>query len=215
MQNQTTTSPLPYATSYKEGIILNWQTLQVEPSDSFSCEACGLPGWACSRAYRVPGVVGRFHNIRCVECVLCGPRRCRWCGEKLGDRAGRRFCSEACARHSNVARFGNGQRLLNYLRRHYPNPYQQVAGSALLAVGTQAKSAAGICLRCRGPLNGKRADALFCSARCKTRYHRSLARTQNRPISRNSGTTESTTYNDPKCGMGLHHYRLGQNGSGR
>jgi hypothetical protein len=205
MQNETITSPLHSASSHKEGTIFRWQPLEVPISATFSCESCGFPGWACSRCYWVPGLAGRFHAIRCVECVLFGPGRCRWCGAKLDDRGGRRFCSDACARRSNATLFGNGQRLLSYLRRHQPNVYHQIAGSALSEPGTQGRAAEGACLGCQGSLNGRRADAQFCSPRCKTRYHRSLAKTQNTPISRNADTTESITYNQEKAGVGLEH----------
>ena len=189
----------------EDAVIVNWQALQATSNASVSCESCGLPGWARSHAYRVPGLVGRFHNICCVDCTLFGPGRCRCCGKRLDDRGGRRFCSEACARRSNATLFGNGERVLNYLRQSYPNVYQQIAGSVLPEAGMRGKAAAGVCLHCQEPLDGKRADALFCSARCKTRYRRSLARSQNTPISRNSGISESTIYDHRKRGIGPYH----------
>ena len=189
----------------EDTIIVNWQPLQVPLRATFSCDACGLPSSACSRSYRIPGLAGRFHCISCLESVLFGPGRCRWCGAKLNDRGGRRFCSEGCGKRSNATPFGNGQRLLNHLRRHHPNLHHQVTGKALQDAGTQARSAAGVCLCCQGSLTRKRGDARFCSPRCKTRYHRSLAKTQNAPISRNTNIPESTTCSEPKSGVGLHH----------
>jgi hypothetical protein len=81
-------------------------------------------------AYKIPGV-SWCCSVRCLECVLFGPGRCRECGTRLGEkmksfgkveydyRAGLKFC-ELCA-GKNHQEHGLGERLLAYLRKYEPS----------------------------------------------------------------------------------------------
>lgn len=172
---------------------INCGPLRAQVSDSVSCAACGLPGWAATTFYKIPGVAGRFHNIVCIECSLFGPGRCRWCGEKLGDHGSQRFHSETCRRASATVPFGNGVRVLEYLRRHHPGMLPQL-------------SLPGSCLNCGGPLVGRRTDSRYCSDRCRKRnQRRSVKGNQNAGNSPDIVSTVSTTSRLQKCGVGLNH----------
>jgi hypothetical protein len=50
-----------------------------------ACSVCGLPGHLRG-LMGVPGALGHFCCIECVECRLFGPGRCRWCGCVLSAR---------------------------------------------------------------------------------------------------------------------------------
>jgi hypothetical protein len=116
---------------------IDWRTLQTLTKDSGSCEACGLPGWAATESYKIPGVSGRFHSIACIECVLFGPHRCRWCGDELSTFA-QRFCSETCRRTSTMVPFGNGRRLLEYVRHHHPDLYTLLVQNSIAVIACTA-----------------------------------------------------------------------------
>ena len=47
-----------------------------------NCEGCGMFIWS-EGGYRVPGLPGIHCSIGCVETVLFGHERCRWCGREM------------------------------------------------------------------------------------------------------------------------------------
>jgi len=46
-----------------------------------NCEGCGMSIWS-EGGYRVSGLPGIHCSIKCIETVLFGHERCRWCGRK-------------------------------------------------------------------------------------------------------------------------------------
>lgn len=113
---------------------------------------------------RVPGLLGDFCCIECVECRLSGPGRCRWCGFLL-DPDQSAFCSDQCRAQNDTSRFGSGKRFAMWLSRHEPQ---------LFAVLTGKQIPTGVaCLNCADILDGKRRDSLFCSSNCQKRFRRS------------------------------------------
>ena len=95
--------------------------------------------------YRLPGLKGLFCSLVCIECGIA---------EKTGQK-----------KRSFGAPIGSGSRLLLYLKTAAPGIYAQ------LAQGGQAFDPKR-CLECGTPLNGKRADAAFCSRTHMMRYRR-------------------------------------------
>ncbi len=122
------------------------------------CEACalyieGFPG------FKVPELRGLYCSILCVECGLFGKGRCRWCGSKTDNR----FCGEACAKTEkrHTGEFGDGHRLLSFLRAHY--------GALAVQVCAETRR----CKECDGILDpAMRNDAMFCGDRCRMANHR-------------------------------------------
>ena len=51
-----------------------------------ACSVCGLPGHL-GGLMNVPGVLGRFCCIECVECHLFGPGKCRYATKKISPVA--------------------------------------------------------------------------------------------------------------------------------
>lgn len=130
---------------------MNWQALKAitENGKRAVCESCALP--LGDGGLKVPGLAGRFCNVLCVECGLFGNGRCRCCGAKTKNR----FCSDVCRkRNEGFKEFGNGDRLLAYLREHFPALAAQVLDERR-------------CKNCGGSLAGKRSDAEFCGDNCR------------------------------------------------
>lgn len=102
-----------------------------------SCEGCSLPIWS-EGDYRMPGVRGLFCRISCVETVLFGTGRCRWCGWKMDGpytSVDSRLCSSDCSENyyahvlgSRTAALGTGRRLLVWLQSNQPETYRRLLG---------------------------------------------------------------------------------------
>lgn len=128
-----------------------------------ACDACGLPGHL-GGLMSVPGLLGHFCCIECVECCLFGPGKCRWCGFRL-DPNQSAFCCERCRSLNENSPFGSGVRFALWLNRHEPRLYAELTGKEIPT---------GIaCLQCGDSLNGKRRDRLFCGSKCQKRFRRS------------------------------------------
>jgi len=140
----------------------NWAALAVcaisenEKAHRVTCESCGLPIGRAAVHYKVPGMAAEFCSVSCIECVLFGPGRCRWCGQGTQNR----FCGDACRKRSEKVPFGNGVRLLAYLEANLPALYAKVMAAP-----------AG-CAQCGGSMEGRRADAKFCKDACKQTAYR-------------------------------------------
>src|SRR5260370_4896045 len=106
VSGQVVYSANPHAGSFA----LQWSALDFGTATGV-CESCGLPALSAANHYKVPPARGWFCSIRCVECVLFGPHRCRWCGKKLNASA-QRFCDDACRHKSDSVPFGDGTRTL-------------------------------------------------------------------------------------------------------
>jgi hypothetical protein len=128
-----------------------------------ACSVCGLPAHLAGLMI-VPGVLGHFCCIECVECRLFGPGKCRWCGFALKPNQGT-FCSPKCRASNDSSPFGSGQRLAMWFCRHNPRLYAKL-------VGTEIPSGLA-CLNCAESLDGKRRDSLFCTVNCQHRFNRS------------------------------------------
>lgn len=90
----------------------------------------------------MPQVPGLHCSIPCAEQSI-DERGCRWCGGKL-DRAhsSRRFCSKSCRDKAANAQFGDGKRLVAWLKRNAPQiVHRNVIGwpCAPLLRGTDAR----------------------------------------------------------------------------
>jgi hypothetical protein len=128
-----------------------------------SCCVCGLPGHL-GGLMSIPGVRGLYCSVECVECVLCGPGRCRWCSFRL-DPDQSTFCSDKCRADNETSRFGSGKRFALWLARHQPCLFADL-------VGREVPTGVA-CLECGDNLQGKRHDSMFCSAKCRHRFRRS------------------------------------------
>lgn len=153
------------------------------------CESCSLYIWS-DGALKVAGIRGLFCCVLCFECELFGSGKCRWCGEKL--KGAGKFCGDACRKKSEPVKFGDGTRLLNFISRWHPGLHRRLLGQGQAA-----------CLTCDDPLNSKRADARFCSDRCKKAYQRKSATSSKSGNSRDTDLMESNTYEGPKNGTVL------------
>jgi hypothetical protein len=112
----------------------------------------------------VPGLLGHFCCIECVECRLFGPAKCRWCGFTLGPNQSA-FCCEKCRTLNSTSPFGSGKRFVLWLSRHEPRLFAGLVGREIPT---------GIaCLHCGDILDGKRRDSLFCRSKCRKRFYRS------------------------------------------
>ena len=128
-----------------------------------ACGVCGLPGHI-SGLMSVPGLLGHFCCVECVEGRLFGPGRCRWCGFPLGPNESA-FCSEKCRTLNETSPFGSGKRFALWLSRHQPRLFAELTGQEIPT---------GIaCLECGDFLDGKRRDSLFCCSKCRKRFNRS------------------------------------------
>ena len=135
----------------------DWSSIRSEASSGV-CECCGLPHWNRVVAYKLPRQRGWFCSIRCLECTVFGPGRCRWCGTALEGKSDRRYCDDSCRRRDSGALFGDGARLLRFISAHHPALYRLFAGNQ--------------CEQCGASLADRRADAKFCSARCRVAANR-------------------------------------------
>lgn len=183
-----------------ETVCVDWSALREIPPGEYGqprgyCEDCGLYIWS-DGALKVPGIRGLLCSVLCFECTLFGFGRCRWCGEKLSGAG--KFCSESHRKQSNETRFGDGTRLLNYLARRHPGLHRRLFGQGQAA-----------CLACGDPLNSKRADARFCSDRCKKAYQRKSATSSKSGNSRDTDLVESVAYGGPENSTVLPPTELG------
>jgi len=165
----------------------SWSTLcivpqRIEGQPRSNCEGCTLP-LRSAAFYRVPGLRGLHCSISCVETVLFGQERCRWCGadmEKPYTGIGSRLCSEDCEENYNArvlgdrsAALGSGKRLLLWLLRKQPAVYRALVG--------QSVSRDRVCQNgdCKRGENGQpaslahlRKGSRFCSGDCRIAAHR-------------------------------------------
>jgi hypothetical protein len=130
--------------------------LRTIPADQAegTCESCSLP-LRNFGAYELPPLRGRFCSLLCIETELFGRGRCNWCGSSMDNSRSRAFCREYCQQEcgkaeAQGARFGDGARLRRWV----------------------GEKKARHCLQCGGSLEGRRANAEFCSDDCKKRYTR-------------------------------------------
>ena len=160
-----------------------------------SCEGCGTFTWS-DGGYRVPGLPGIHCSIKCVETVLFGHERCRWCGRKMDkphSSIDSRLCSRDCSEKyygqvlgNKTARLGSGKRLVLWLAKNRAAVYRQLLG--------QGTPESGYCQNPQCP-NGEggqtgslalmRAGARYCNAVCRRAAQRVLT-SQNRPSNRRS-----------------------------
>src|SRR5215469_13219932 len=176
----------------------SFERLQHTPAGSVgsprgNCEGCGMFIWS-QGGYRVPGLPGIHCSIKCIETVLFGHERCRWCGRKMNkphSSIDSRLCSRDCSEKyyaqvlgDKTARLGSGERFLLWLQDNRAAVYRQVLGK-----GTPER---GYCQNPECP-NGKggepgslvlmRAGARYCNAVCRRAAQRVLT-SQNRPSNR-------------------------------
>ena len=155
-----------------------------------NCEGCGMSIWS-EGGYRVSGLPGIHCSIKCIETVLFGHERCRWCGRKMDKPYGStdsRLCSRDCSEKyypqvlgDKTAGLGSGKRFLLWLQDNRAGVYRQLLG--------QGTPESGYCQNPQCP-NGKggqpailalmRADARYCSTACRMAAQRVLT-PQNRP----------------------------------
>ena len=167
----------------------------VEGAPRGHCETCGIY-LRSEPAYRVPGLAGHYCSIECIETVLFGTERCRWCGtrmEKLYAGLQSRLCSEDCRENyqpviSKGVRLGDGKRLVLWLQRNQPEAYRALAGKQRLPTGERI---------CQNPnctrgddheparLDHLRAGAKYCNHICRMagkRASQPVLDSQNRPL---------------------------------
>ncbi len=102
-------------------------------SDGGMCAFCT---WQKVR-YAIPHL-GSYCSMECLETVLCGLGRCRWCGKRMENpytSVDSRLCSEDCSANyyayvlgDRTAALGSGKRFLAWLQQHQPAIYAKVAG---------------------------------------------------------------------------------------
>jgi hypothetical protein len=127
-----------------------------------SCESCGLPLRDGTKAMRIPDLPGLYHCVLCAEQGIY-ERGCRFCGEPLASNS-QRFCSDRCANAARECQFGDGHRLLAWLRAHSP---ELVSGDRRSEEERDRN-----CAYCGSRLNGKRRQAKYCSKACQKRDER-------------------------------------------
>ena len=162
-----------------------------------NCQGCGMFMWS-QGGYRVPGLPGIHCSIKCIETVLFGQERCRWCGRKMDkpySSIDSRLCSPDCSEKyyahvlgDKTARLGSGKRFILWLQENRAAVYRQ-----LLGLGTPES---GYCQNPQCP-NGEggqpgslalmRADAQYCNTACRMAAQRVLT-PQNRPSHKPSST---------------------------
>ena len=158
-----------------------------------NCEGCGMFIWS-EGGYRVPGLPGIHCSIKCIETVLFGQERCRWCGRKMDkphSSIDSRLCSPDCSEKyyahvlgDKTARLGSGKRFMLWLKENRPAVYRQLLG--------QGTPESGYCQNPQCP-NGEggqpgslalmRAGARYCNAVCRRAAQRVLT-AQNRSSNR-------------------------------
>ena len=173
----------------------SFERLQHTPAGSVgsprgNCEGCGMFIWS-EGGYRVPGLPGIHCSIKCIETVLFGQERCRWCGRKMDkphSSIDSRLCSPDCSEKyyaqvmgDKTARLGSGKRFMLWLKENRPAVYRQLLG--------QGTPESGYCQNPQCP-NGKggqpatlalmRADARYCNTACRMAAQRVLT-PRNRP----------------------------------
>jgi len=126
------------------------------------CESCGLPLGNGAKAMRIPGLPGFYHTVLCAEQGIL-ERGCDLCGEPLLSKA-QRFCSDRCADAARECQFGDGHRLLAWLRAHSP----ELVGGCRRSEEEKDRK----CAYCGSRLNGKRSQANYCSKTCQKRDER-------------------------------------------
>jgi hypothetical protein len=151
-----------------------------------TCGGCSRHLWD-EPVYRVPGLAGVYCSVDCIECVLFGEGRCRWCGEPMDKpytSVDSRLCSDDCSESyyahvlgDRTARLGTGKRLMLWLQRKQPKAYRQVAGAD--AQGPRVCRNPG----CRNGEDGQpasldhlKATARYCSDACGKQDKRSSNR---------------------------------------
>jgi hypothetical protein len=109
------------------------------------CASCGLYLWT-EGGYRVPGLLGLFCSLLCIECAI----------------------AEKTAQTKKIPRspIGNGARLLTYLKTEAPQLYAKLAK-------TISNPDSKVCLECGVPPEGKRSNAEFCSDAHRKRFGKS------------------------------------------
>jgi hypothetical protein len=127
-----------------------------------SCESCGLPLRDGTKAMRIPDLPGLYHSVLCAEQGIY-ERGCRFCGERLPSNS-QRYCSDQCANEAHACRFGDGHRLLAWLRGHSP---ELVRGVRCSGEESERK-----CAYCGGPMKGKHRQAKYCTKACQKRDER-------------------------------------------
>jgi endogenous inhibitor of DNA gyrase (YacG/DUF329 family) len=132
-----------------------------------SCESCGLPLRDGTKAMHIPDLPGLYHSVLCAEQEIY-ERGCNFCGGQLPSNS-HRFCSDRCANAAHACQFGDGQRLLAWLRAHSP---ELVGGARCKEEERERK-----CACCGDPMNGKRRQAKYCSKTCQKRDERLRSQT--------------------------------------
>jgi len=127
-----------------------------------SCESCGLPLRDGTKAMHIPDLPGLYHSVLCAEQGIY-ERGCKFCGERLPSNS-QRYCSDRCANEAYACQFGDGHRLLAWLRAHSPD---LVGGTRRSEEGSDRK-----CACCGSPMNGRRRQAKYCSKACQKRDER-------------------------------------------
>jgi hypothetical protein len=98
------------------------------------CAGCGLPIFGS--ALRLHGAGGACCNMACLETVLFGHGRCRWCGTPM-DKAylgvESRLCSDDCSENywkhvmgDKSAALGTGKRFAGWLQAKLPEMYRSL-----------------------------------------------------------------------------------------
>ena len=131
------------------------------------CASCGLPLRDGTKAMSIPGLPGLFHCVACAEQGIY-ERGCNFCGGQLPSNS-HRFCSDQCANAARACQFGDGHRLLAWLRAHSP----ELVGSVRLS-GEESERK---CAYCGGPMKGKNRQAKYCSKACQKRDERLRSQT--------------------------------------
>jgi hypothetical protein len=147
-----------------------------------SCESCALR--IESGGYKFPRLKGVYCSIRCLELQLASDSSCHGCLEQSGKPCGskRRFCSDSCRKQAKGS-LGDGNRLLDLLRRKHRDLHRKVAGGSVKR-----------CQNCEGEVaHEKRADAHFCSEECRQSFKRLTRKTLNGGNSR-IGATDSKAF---------------------
>lgn len=126
------------------------------------CASCGLPLREGIKAMHIPDLPGLYHTVACAEQGIY-ERGCNFCGGQLPSNS-HRFCSDRCANAAHACQFGDGHRLLAWLRAHSP---ELVGGHRRSEEENDKK-----CAYCGDPMNGKRRQAKYCSKACQKRDER-------------------------------------------
>jgi hypothetical protein len=151
-----------------------------------SCASCGLSLREGIKAMHIPDLPGLYHCVLCAEQGIY-ERGCRFCGGPLSSNA-QRFCSDRCADAAGKCHFGDGHRLLAWLRRHSP----ELAGGVRRSEDQAPEDRK--CAYCSGPLNSKRRQAKYCSKACQKRNERLRTATGTGKSQRSPETATATLY---------------------